>query len=366
MIDIGGGSTELIVGRRFEAEMVNSLHMGCVSFSNTYFGSGELSKKAFERAISAARQELEPLQQAYMESDWDSAIGASGTILAAAQVAYNLPKRDREPPELLFIEDLEEIIKLMVKTDGVDKLSLPGLASDRAPVFAGGISILTAIMRSLKIQYLNTSQGALREGLLHDLLGRVQNQDIRERTVEDLVRRYHIDESHARRVREQSIALHAQVASSWNLTDADHQRTLGWAAMLHEIGMDIAHSQYHKHGEYLLQHMEMPGFSNQDQRSLALLVRAHRRKFPKDEFGDMSDAATTLTRLAVLLRLAAVLHRGRTGTALPHVGMQAAEHLVTLTLTQEWLAKHPLTRLDLEQEASYLEALGIELVVEEA
>ena len=365
VIDIGGGSTELIVGRRFEAERVDSLHMGCVSFSSAYFGNGELSKKNFERAISAAQQELEPVEQAYIEADWHSAIGASGTILAAAQVAQQLPKREREPQEFLFLEDLEELIKQMIKIGQVEALSLPGLASDRAPVFAGGVAILTAVMRSLSIQYLNTSQGALREGLLHDLLGRVQNQDIRERTVDDLVRRYHIDQNHARRVREQGIALHAQVADPWQLTDADHQRLLGWAAMLHEIGMDIAHSQYHKHGGYLLQNMEMPGFSNQDQRKLAALVRAHRRKFPKDEFAELGDAESSLTRLAVLLRLAAVLHRARTGTSLPHVGMQATDQQLTMTLTPDWLGNHPLTRLDLEQEARYLRPIGIELVVAE-
>ncbi|MFK7914660.1 MAG: exopolyphosphatase [Pseudomonadales bacterium] len=365
VVDIGGGSTELIVGRRFEAELLDSLHMGCVSMSGAHFADGNLTKKRFDQAIAAAEQQLEPVMQQYREADWDSAIGASGTILAVGQVAQQLPKRNREPQECIFLADLEDIIKLMIKAQTIDALSLPGLSGERAPVFAGGVAILTAIMRSLKVSYFKTSQGALREGLLQDLLGRVHNQDIRERTVANLTRRYHIDVEHAGRIRDQAIALHAQVAGSWALTDSDHQRLLGWAATLHEIGMDIAHSQYHKHGGYLLQHMEMPGFANQDQRSLALLVRTHRRKFPKDEFDEDSDADIVLVRLAVLLRLAAVLHRGRTGAVLPHIGVQAADHLITLTLPGDWLENQPLTRLDLEQEAGYLESMGLTLATEE-
>lgn len=364
VVDIGGGSTELIVGRRFEAELLDSLHMGCVSMSAAHFADGDLTKKRFDQAIAAAQQQLEPVEQPYRDADWDSAIGASGTILAVGQVAMQLPKRQREPQDCIFLADLEEIIKLMIKAQTIDELSIPGLSSERAPVFAGGVAILTAIMRSLKVSHFKTSQGALREGLLQDLLGRVHNQDIRERTVANLMRRYHIDANHAARVRDQAIALHAQVAGNWALTDSDHQRLLGWAATLHEIGMDIAHSQYHKHGGYLLQHMEMPGFANQDQRSLALLVRTHRRKFPKDEFDESSDADLVLMRLAVLLRLAAVLHRGRTGAVLPHIGLQAKDQQVTVTLPGEWLENHPLTQLDLEQEAGYLETMGLALTTE--
>ncbi|MEM1229698.1 MAG: exopolyphosphatase [Pseudomonadota bacterium] len=365
VVDIGGGSTELIIGRRFEAEQVESLHMGCVSSSASHFGDGVLSKRHFERAIERAQQELEPIEQAYQDADWESAIGASGTILTAYQVATALPDRSVQPLDAIHISDLETIIERMVEAGSIEKLNLPGLSSERTPVFPGGVAILLAIMRSLQVQYFNTSQGALREGLLQDLIGRAQNQDIRDRTVSDLARRYHIDEAHARAVREQAIALHAQVAGSWGLTDSEHQRILTWAAQLHEIGMDIAHSQYHKHGGYLLQHMEMPGFSNQDQRSIAVLVRAHRRKLPKDEFKDLGDSANTLIRLALILRLAVVLHRARAGTSLPHVALKANGKGLSMTLPADWLSKHPLTRLDLKQEQHYLQAIDLALTVRE-
>jgi exopolyphosphatase/guanosine-5'-triphosphate,3'-diphosphate pyrophosphatase len=365
VVDIGGGSTELIIGRRFEAEQVESLHMGCVSSSAAHFGDGALTRRHFDHAIERAQQELEPIEQSYQDADWESAIGASGTILAARQVATALADRNVQPADAIHLSDLETIVEQMIEAGSIDNLKLSGLSSERVPVFPGGVAILLAIMRSLQVQYFNTSQGALREGLLHDLLGRAQNQDIRDRTVSDLARRYHVDEAHARAVREQAIALHAQVAGSWSLTDSEHQRILAWAAQLHEVGMDIAHSQYHKHGGYLLQHMEMPGFSNQDQRSVAVLVRAHRRKLPRDEFRDLGDSAATLSRLAIILRLAVVLHRARAGTSLPHVALKADDDKLTLTLPSDWLQNHPLTRLDLKQEQSYLQAFNVALNLKE-
>ena len=249
----------------------------------------------------------------------------------------------------------------LIEAKHIDRLSLPGLPSERAPVLPGGLAVLYGVVESLEIDMMMASGGALREGLLYDLIGRVYDLDVRENSVQDLVARYHIEQTHARRVRESAISLLAQVAMSWSLTAGDDKSMLSWAADLHEIGMDIAHSQYHKHGGYLVQHMDLSGFSRPDQHDLALLVRSHRRKFPVEEY---AYSQRTL-RLAVLLRISVVLHRNRVADSLPHVAITAQDDAVTLRFPDNWLREHPLTKLDLEQEADYLKAIPIHLEIGE-
>lgn len=352
VVDIGGGSTELIVGRGFDAHRTESLHMGCVGLSQDFFGDGRLRSSQFKDAVAKAQQELVPVATSFLEAGWDTAIGASGTIIAVQEVLAGLDQDESS----ITLEGLKRIKKALVDAKEVDKISLPGLSSDRVAVFPGGLAILYAIFETLEITSMQATSGALREGVIHDLLGRVQHQDIRENTVRDLCERYHIDQKHGRRVRDLAIALLAQVAVDWDLTDPNHQLLLAWAAELHEIGMDIAHSQYHKHGAYLLNNMDLPGFSRSDQSQLAALVRAHRRKFPADE-GYTEQAM----RLAVVLRLAVLFHRNRTSAPLPHVAVTAKGKQLTLELPEEWLDRHPLTRLDLDQESGYLATIGIEL-----
>ncbi len=192
----------------------------------------------------------------------------------------------------------------------------------------------------------------------------MRHEDVREHSVSDLARRYHVDEPHAQKVAETAQTLLVQVAAAWGLGDDEHERLLRWGAMLHEIGMDVSHSQYHKHGHYLLQYMDLAGFSQTDKLRLALLVRAHRRKFPMLEFDRIDDdERMTLMRLAVLLRLAVVLRRNRIGEPLPRISLQADGNRLKVSIPPEWLNAHPLTRLDLEQESDFLEAVPLRLEV---
>ena len=358
VVDIGGGSTELIVGRHFEALEMESLHMGCVSMSAQWIPQGALKGSAFDKAVNAARLELEPVVRQFDRSQWETAVGASGTIVAIQQITN--ASSDRQG--IITRDGLNELCEQLKSVKHIMELDLPHLAGERRPVFAGGVAILKAIFDELDVEEMHTSGGALREGLIQDLLGRVHRHDIREATVTDLKVRYHINERHSDRVRELAIALHAQVASAWSLTDAEQLMLLRWGADLHEIGMDISHSQYHKHGSYLLEHMDMPGFSLLDQKRLALLVRAHRRKVPLDLF-EGSDSAWL--RLAVLLRISVVLRRARTSQHLPHIELQADGDKLTLRVPKSWLDKHPLTRLDLAQEHQYLQVIPFALEVEE-
>jgi exopolyphosphatase/guanosine-5'-triphosphate,3'-diphosphate pyrophosphatase len=366
VVDIGGGSTELILGRRFEPKLMESLYMGCVGLSRRYFPDGRMRSGPFQEAVNHARQELEPIRRAYKDAGWDAAVGASGTILAA-QVILQQMGRDQDG---ITLDGLEQIRRALTQNKDQSKdasaLSLPGLPAERAPVFPGGLAILYAVFEALDIERMQATSGALREGVIHDLLGRARHQDVREATVRDLMSRYHVDERHALRVRESALQLLVQVAEDWQLTDPADRLLLGWAADVHEVGMDIAHSQYHKHGGYLLRYMDMPGFSSWDQRQVAGLVRAHRRKFPSTDASFTGSERTRLLRLSVLLRLAVVLHRDRGTRPLPHVGLAVSPdnpEQVTLTLPSTWLRRHPLTRLNLQQEAAYLNGIPIQLTI---
>ena len=363
VVDIGGGSTELILGRQFQPERMESLFMGCVSMSREFFGSGEITPAAMKAAELAARQELEPIESAYREHGWDSAIGASGTILSV----FDVVTAAGDSREVITAEALKALKRRLVDAGHVDALDLPGLPKQRAAVFPGGVAILSALFKSLGIQRMQVSGGALREGLLWDLLGRRHQADIRVRTVDDLMRRYHIDATHAQRVQGTALDLLAATQDAWALEGTGLDDLLRWAALLHEIGMDIAHSQYHKHGSYLLQHMDMPGFSRTEQRKVALLVRSHRRKFPNAELDEaLGEGESAIRRLALLLRCAVVLHRSRSARQTPPLcAIQADPEGLHLVFPDRWLRNHPMTRLDLAEEAAVWAAEGTTLTFSE-
>ena len=358
VIDIGGGSTELILGRHFQPEIMESLYMGCVSISNRCFSDGALTKRAFKTAINECLQELEGVRTQYLSAGWDAVIGTSGTMLSVQSVLAGLYSDDAKDIEPTGVQDL---IDRMLQAGHLDRLELPGLTQERRAVFPGGVAAVEALIRSLGLKRLQVSDGALREGLLHDLLGRAHHQDIRDYSVRNLMHRYHIEAPHAKRVRDTALGLLAQVAQSWRLQSPQDRLLLAWAADLHEIGMDIAHNQYHKHGGYLLGHMDLPGFSRLDQSQLATLVRLHRRKFAIDDASVVPEAR--ILRLTALLRLAVVLHRSRSTAPLPHVAAAAKSGQITLWLPKQWLEKHPLTKLDLKEEAEYLANSPISLKV---
>lgn len=349
VIDIGGGSTEFILGRRAQPEMMESLYIGCVSLSQRCFPDGVLSEHAFKCAIEEAKHEMQSIRKQYLEAGWDVAIGASGTLLAVREVLTALLGDGEEG---ISPAGVRQIIAHMVAAGSLDNLNLPGLSLERQAVFPGGLAVAAAAIESLGLTRMQVSQGALREGLLWDLLGRVHHQDIRDRSVADLMRRYHVDEPHAKRVRDTALGLLAQLAVHWDLQDAEDRLLLGWAAHLHEIGMDIAHSQHHKHGAYLLANMDMPGFSRLDQSQLATLVRLHRRKFGAADAPFPGEQR--IVRLAALLRLAVIVHRSRSSTPPPHIAAAVKKAQLVLTLPADWLAKHPLTKLDLKKEIAYL------------
>ena len=314
VIDIGGGSTELILGRSFQPEIMESLHIGCVGVTDQFFADGRLTKQSLQAAVNHCRRELQVVRNQYRAVGWDIAIGASGTVLAAREVLTQL---EGNPATTVSFDGLKAINERVIEAGHIDRLRLPGLSEQRRAVFPGGVAVLTAIVGALRLDGLRPSRGALREGLLYDLLGRARHHDIRDSTVQNLMVRYHIDAAHAKQVRDTALSLLAQTAVDWHLGESSHRLLLAWAADLHEIGMDIAHHHYHKHGGYLLANMDMPGFSWPDQFQLASLVRSHRRKFPVETEPMLFQ--THILRLAALLRVAVILNRSRSKNPLPHV-----------------------------------------------
>ncbi len=242
---------------------------------------------------------------------------------------------------------------------------LKGLEKGRAPVFPGGLAILTAVCEALGIERMQASEGALREGLLHDLIGRIRHEDVREPSVAALARRYHVDAYQAGRVARTVRHLLHETAPGWGLDEEWAEAYLHWAAALHEIGLDIAHAGYHKHGAYVVANADLLGFSRQEQALLAALVRSHRRKLRADVFANLPDRwREPARRMAVLLRLAVLLHRNRSPVPLPAIGARTNQEGLRLEFPEGWLNEHPLTRGDLEQEAGLLASAELSLAFE--
>ena len=365
VVDIGGGSTEVILGEGAEPSHIESLQMGCVSYSRRFFPTADkgarakVKRGAFERAVLAARLELKPMARRYRSLGWASCVGASGTVRTVAALA----RQAGWSPDGLRRDGVERLVELLLEVRRPSELPFD-LAAQRAAVLPGGLAVLLAVFDALQVDVLTPASGALREGILWDLLGREGGVDVREGTVETMAARYGVDAPHAARVEATALALLDRVAGAWDLQGAEARRALSWAARLHEVGLSLAHSGYHRHGAYIVQNSDMPGFSQGEQAVVASLVRFHRRKVRPDELQRSPRLDTRqVSRLLVLLRLAVRLHRGRQPDALPPLDLVAEGDRVELALPRAWLEAHPLTRADLEAEAARFAPVGVEIVV---
>jgi exopolyphosphatase/guanosine-5'-triphosphate,3'-diphosphate pyrophosphatase len=348
----------VILGRRFETLEVESLYMGCVSYSQRFFPGGCIMPGAMRAAVIAARLEMQAIESDYREVGWELAIGASGTVKAVGEVVRAMGWSD----EGITLDGLRRLVEEIGKVEQVEQLKLAGLKEERLPVLAGGVAVLLALFEGLGIERMQVSDWALREGLLYDLVGRVRHEDVRERTINALCERYHVDRRQAERVEVTAVHALEQVAAAWQLEGEETEYLLRWASRLHEIGLAIAHSSYHKHGAYLVENSDMPGFSSSEQRLLALLVRGHRRKFPSSLFKEIGKPLSQrLQRLCILLRMAVLLHRSHSDAVQPAPTFSAAEKQLSVSFPPGWLAEHPLTEADLEREAAYLQGTKHEL-----
>ncbi|RPI14903.1 MAG: exopolyphosphatase [Lysobacterales bacterium] len=358
VVDIGGGSTELIIGEGLAAKRLDSLYIGCVSQTVRHFADGVISEKRMKRARTAAQLEIEPVMARFRRSEWDAAFGASGTMRAVSDtlLARGAPNGN------ITREGVEWLLGECLRVGQVDRLKLPGLAAERQEILPGGLAILVEVFDMLGIETMRVADGALREGLLYDLLGRMTDEDARVRSVRAMEARFHVDAVQADRVEGTALGFLRQVRESWALDEPLAEMMLRWAARLHEVGLDIAHSHYHRHGAYLLQHADLPGFPREEQALLAALVGGHRRKLNLASLEELVPPwHLKAESLIVLLRLAVLLHRARAPRALPKIDLEARGRSLSATFPKGWLAQNPLTAADLEQETEYLQAVGFRL-----
>lgn len=355
VVDIGGGSTELIIGEGYLPHERESLHMGCVSISRRFFMDGVITDHAMHEAELACALEIRPVRNEFKEGGWIRAIGSSGTIKSIGNVVIEQGWSETG----ITRESLDSLKQYLIDAGSIDKVSLKGLSEERKPVFAGGLAVLSAVFEHIGIDHMDVSSEALREGLIYDMIGRSHHEDARERTLKTLRRRYDIDEAQANRVETTALALLDRAKRAWQLEDPRYLAMLSWAAKVHEIGLTVSHSQFQKHGAYLLEKSDLSGFSLQEQKVLAALVRGHRRKFPSAIFDSLPREVVTCTKqLCILLRLSVLSHRARSSVAKPMPRLEVEENRISLVFPDDWINHHPLTRAELQQEAQYLNSAG--------
>jgi len=360
VVDIGGGSTECILGERFEALDVHSLKMGCVQLTRKYFRDGRISENALEEATLSAASEFRTISRKFRDAGWTQAVGASGTMRAAESVL----RAQGWSEGGITRAGIEQLRDALLRAGHVKRLQLDGLKSSRAPVFPGGVAILLALFDRMKPESLSVSSGALREGVLYDLLGRIRHEDVRERTIRNFQERHRVDRAQAARVERLVLALLSHAPRAWRLDAAEDGRFLAWAARLHEIGLAVSYSKHHRHGGYMLAHADMPGFSHDDQILLSTIVRLHRRKIDLRALDALPAAqGERARRLVVLLRLAVLLNRSRNPAPLPPFRLEEADGRLRFEAPARWLEAHPLSVRDLADESARLAALGVDLVV---
>jgi exopolyphosphatase/guanosine-5'-triphosphate,3'-diphosphate pyrophosphatase len=361
LIDIGGGSTEFIIGEGFNTKLLRSLQMGCVSYTQRFFKNGELTQKAFNKAITSAQQELEMIDEKFIHVGWKSCIGCSGTIRTVIELAQQLDSTNQE--NHVSLSDLHALTKLCCAAGSSANLQLEGLTEDRQAVFAAGLAILTAIFKSLQIDEMTFSPAALREGVLYEMEEQLSHSDIRQRSAESLATRYDVDIEQAKRVLATTMSLYQSCKKAWKIGHDDELKDmLGWAALLHEVGMQINTRGIQRHSGYILQNLDLPGFNQEQQSLLATLVRFHRKKVRHNEIAEfVLHQPEQVNKLIAILRLAVLLNIKRQDDILPKMKISADEKILKIAFPKDWLANKPIFSADLEREAEYIQALDLEL-----
>ena len=357
VVDIGGGSTEFIIGQNVNPIRLESLYMGCVSFSLRFFPDGRVDKHSFREAELAARRELQSIVHTFRETGWDEAIGSSGT----AKAIVDLLELNGFSDHGLTREGLEKLRSELLHAGEASRMKLQGLRADRIPVLPGGLAIMSAIFKEFGLERMAFSEGALRLGVLYDQLGRYHHDDLREATVTRFMQRYEVDQRQATRVARTALGLLNQMVPTSRVADHPDALFLVWAAYLHEVGISVAHSSYHKHSAYILANADMPGFSRRDQARLSRLVLAHRGKLERAQ--PLRGEAPEWT-LIFCLRTAALLHRSRDDQPLPPLSAGFTRNGFHFSLGAEGLNVLPLTTAALKDEAQQWAGIGGDLRID--
>ena len=352
VVDIGGGSTEFIIGEGYKPQRLDSLYMGCVSFSRQFFADGKISKGAFKKAELAARSELQHIVSGFSRRNWRYAVGSSGTARALAQLLKLCGYSDAG----ITPQGLDALRTHLIKVGDISRIGIEGLREDRAAVLPGGLAIMTAVFAELDIERMDAAEGAMREGILIDMLGRTHHRDTRDATVTQFMHRYHVDLPQARRVSRLAANLHQRFTDD----DARGTRYLTWAAKLHEIGISVAYSSYHHHSAYIVANADMPGFTREEQQRISQLLLAHRRSLKK--LLPELDVAIDW-RMVFALRLAVLFCQRRSAINPRIVSAKAGERKFRLAIEPGWLARNPLTNTALIEEICEWEKIGFDVKI---
>lgn len=361
VIDIGGGSTELIIGQGFEPLALTSRNVGCVNLSKQFFKDGNISKKQFKKAFLKVEQEVQPITKGYKKIGWQQCIGTSGTISALTEIAIANGFCEQH----LSRGGLEKIKNLLLSFDHINDISLLGLTDDRRPVVVSGLVVLIAIFDMLNIESIEYCDKALREGALYEMEERMQHKDIRQRSVDSLITRLSVDTEHADRVAQTCKVLYRQLKKFWPLNQVnDAKLFLIWAAKLHEIGLHINSSSVHRHSAYIVANSPLPGFNQESQLLLTTLLRFHRKKIKPDELPEFSlFQQNDVIRLIVLFRLAVLLNQKRQNNFLPDLQVNAKDCNLELNFAKGWLLDKDLFNSVIDVEQQQIAKLGINLIV---
>ncbi len=355
VIDIGGGSTEFIIGRKYDPLLLESLFFGCVSYTLRFFPDGKVDKKRFVEAEVSAAREIQTIAQDFHRVGWTEAVASSGTARAIVDLC-ELNGLNPEGQSGITRAGLERLRALIIRAGSAADLKLIGLRTDRLPVFPGGIAIMSAIFSELKVERIAYSEGALRLGVLYDLLGRFHHHDKRDTTVKQFMRRYQVDSKQAERVERVALAALSQMVDIEAMEQEGDVRFLRWASALHEVGISIAHGGFHKHGAYIVGYADMPGFSKTDQESLAFLILGQRGKLDKLPSRPVGDP---LWRLVLCIRLASIFCRSRDDQPLPTYSLKSFEGGFQIELPADWLQTNPLSASALGDEVFVWRWIGM-------
>ncbi|GAL05635.1 guanosine-5'-triphosphate,3'-diphosphate pyrophosphatase [Photobacterium aphoticum] len=351
VVDIGGASTEVVIGEGFDASALTSLKVGCVTWLERYFKDRALTAANFDAAINAAKAAIAPIVSQYQTLGWKTCVGASGTVQALQEIMLA-----QGMDEIITLAKLKRLQRQAMQYERLEDLDIEGLTLERALVFPSGLSILIAIFESLEIESMTLAGGALREGMVYEMMHQMRHHDVQARTLQSLQARFQLDRTHADNVADTAQALLNATASAWQ-PEPHAANLLHACAALHEIGTMIEFKQSGDHAAYLINHSDLPGFTRAQKFLIAELLRRFREQLSPlpMQHALPGDSATRLLRL---LRLAVLLCHRRDKAKLPPFTLTAQHNALTLTLPASWLVANPLTHAELEQEAERQTDMG--------
>lgn len=350
VIDIGGGSTELILGLGHEIENVESFSIGTVPQSRGFFPDGRINEAAFDAAILSARSVFEDGAPPFRPQHWSKAYGSSGTIRAISEVISKNGIGDGS----MSLQNLESLKSLLIESGHVDHVVLAGIKPERVIVMVGGLAILIGIMQEIGITSVTAVDAGLRMGVLWDLQLRATRRDRREQSVQEFMRRFRADESRANRAADMAVALFNQLKPA---SDA-YAKYLYWSALLHEVGMAVSHTGFHKHSAYMLENADLPGFTTREQRMMSTLVLAQKGNLRK--VGEaLADA--DFAKAVLALRLATMFMHSRIDADIKDLRLKM-KNKIELEFKRDWLKRHPTLSYWFEKERGWWDEIGTSLV----